>query len=286
MVYLEKLKSVSNGSKYEKWYCSIIIAALNRTLGGYGEKHHILPKSFNMGGKRDKLNIVILTPKEHYVCHQLLVKMVKDKKLYGKCCYAAWGLSNRLGYKSSRLYEKNKIAIIGLTSKTMTEYYKDPKNREYMSNKTKETLKNTAYYKIAVETLRKTHENIDHTTKEWTTRSFNSPESLRKSKEYSKTEENSKKCSERELAKGKEALTAQAKKGVQVFRNSFESEEAYRTYLGNINKGRKRIVNLATLEAKQTKDNILPDGFVFWATLSKQKQNIFSNSRNCRNLES
>jgi len=39
----------------------------------YYEKHHILPKC--LGGNNDKENLVILTPKEHLICHLLLVKI-------------------------------------------------------------------------------------------------------------------------------------------------------------------------------------------------------------------
>lgn len=39
----------------------------------YYEAHHILPKC--LGGSNDKTNLVLLTPREHFVCHQLLVKI-------------------------------------------------------------------------------------------------------------------------------------------------------------------------------------------------------------------
>lgn len=55
---------------YLKHYELIISRAKNRTLEGYTEKHHIVPKC--MGGTDDKENIAILTAREHYVAHQLL----------------------------------------------------------------------------------------------------------------------------------------------------------------------------------------------------------------------
>lgn len=58
---------------YQKIYDQIIDRAKHRKLEGYKEKHHIIPKC--MGGKNTKDNLVELTPEEHYVCHQLLVKM-------------------------------------------------------------------------------------------------------------------------------------------------------------------------------------------------------------------
>lgn len=290
-MYLEKIKNLSFDNKYTKWYCNIIITALNRNLEGYGEKHHILPRSFNMGGEKDKLNLVLLTAKEHYLCHQLLTRMIVDKELLKKCYLAAFYMSKTLGLKSSRLYEKNKLVVAEISSEMMTNFWQDsefrakqalatetkytPEVRRHMSNVTKELLKDPNYYTNAVETLKKAHENIDHTTKEWTARSFNSEESLRKSKEYSQTAENKKNCSERELSKGKEALSTRGKEMRQAQRTSFGSEEAYQLYLTNINKGRKRIVNLATLEVKQIKDSALPEGWKFWSDIDEQTKKLF-----------
>lgn len=44
--------------------------------GTYYELHHIIPRS--MGGNNKKQNLVLLTAREHYVCHLLLVKSVKN----------------------------------------------------------------------------------------------------------------------------------------------------------------------------------------------------------------
>lgn len=58
---------------YAKHYYKLIARAQNRQLTGYVEKHHIVPSC--MGGSDDRSNIVKLTAEEHYVAHQLLVKM-------------------------------------------------------------------------------------------------------------------------------------------------------------------------------------------------------------------
>jgi hypothetical protein len=58
---------------YEKHYNLLIERARNRILEGYSEKHHIIPRC--MGGNDSKENLVRLTAEEHYVAHQLLVKM-------------------------------------------------------------------------------------------------------------------------------------------------------------------------------------------------------------------
>lgn len=60
-------------NKYTRWYYNIVNAAQNRSINGYVEKHHIIPKS--LGGSNKKINIVSLTAREHFICHWLLTKM-------------------------------------------------------------------------------------------------------------------------------------------------------------------------------------------------------------------
>lgn len=58
---------------YAAHYERLIARARGRVLTGYKERHHVLPKC--MGGGNEPSNLVDLTPEEHYVAHQLLVKM-------------------------------------------------------------------------------------------------------------------------------------------------------------------------------------------------------------------
>jgi len=58
---------------YAAHYDRLIARARNRALAGYQERHHVIPKC--MGGTDAKENLVSLTAEEHYVAHQLLVKM-------------------------------------------------------------------------------------------------------------------------------------------------------------------------------------------------------------------
>ena len=62
---------------YQKHYNKLIERARNRLLEGYVEEHHIIPKC--MDGLNDAANIVALTPEEHYVAHQLLIKMYPNE---------------------------------------------------------------------------------------------------------------------------------------------------------------------------------------------------------------
>lgn len=61
---------------YNKIYDALISRSVNRTIDGYVERHHIVPRC--MDGGDNKENIAILTPEEHFLAHQLLVKIYPD----------------------------------------------------------------------------------------------------------------------------------------------------------------------------------------------------------------
>lgn len=61
---------------YKNHYDNLINRAQHRTLETYTENHHIIPRC--MGGIDDKTNLVRLTPEEHYLAHQLLVKIYPE----------------------------------------------------------------------------------------------------------------------------------------------------------------------------------------------------------------
>lgn len=62
---------------YHSIYDTLINRARNRELTGYHEIHHIVPRC--IGGSEDPTNLVSLTPEEHYLAHQLLIKMYPDE---------------------------------------------------------------------------------------------------------------------------------------------------------------------------------------------------------------
>lgn len=89
---------------YTKHYRLLIARAKNRLLEGYCEKHHIIPTC--LGGSNIKDNIAALTPEEHYVAHQLLVKMYPiGSKERRKLIHAVNMMS---GQKNSNLKRNNK----------------------------------------------------------------------------------------------------------------------------------------------------------------------------------
>lgn len=71
---------------YRHIYCKIISYAKSQNRhkgdGNYYERHHILPKSLFPLWKNRKSNIVLLTAREHFFCHQLLIKIYHSDKMF------------------------------------------------------------------------------------------------------------------------------------------------------------------------------------------------------------
>lgn len=113
-----------NETKYTKWYFSIIqnaqLQPRKKNKDVYFERHHIVPRS--LGGNNNKTNLVLLTAKEHYMCHLLLPKMCIDSRHRAKMVYAFMLLSkagnkfNRNLKYTSRIYERIKTSYMSLIS--------------------------------------------------------------------------------------------------------------------------------------------------------------------------
>jgi NUMOD3 motif-containing protein len=61
---------------YRWHYDRLIERACDRIIDGYTERHHVRPRC--MGGGNERENLVRLTAEEHYVAHQLLIKIYPD----------------------------------------------------------------------------------------------------------------------------------------------------------------------------------------------------------------
>ena len=128
-------------NKYTNIYFNIIKSAQIRDpLSGYSERHHIIPKC--LGGSNKKDNLVILTAREHFVCHHLLTKMVNStrekfqlSKAFNCMLYMTSPVQDR--YKvSSRKFESFKKNY----SKMFSEQQRGDKNHMYGKTHTPETL--------------------------------------------------------------------------------------------------------------------------------------------------
>lgn len=99
----------------------------------YYEKHHIIPHSLN--GSDEEKNLVLLTAREHFICHWLLVKKFKQGTVErNKMICAFWKMQLRPNDKSQRYinssaYEKLKTEYsnflrINQTGKNNSQYGK------------------------------------------------------------------------------------------------------------------------------------------------------------------
>lgn len=130
-------------NKYTKTYFRLINRSLSRTFleDIYTEKHHIIPKS--LGGSNQPDNLAVLTAKEHYLCHLLLIKMVEGSART-KMRYAAYKITqinkNQHGRLriSGRKYEflKNQMSLAN-------KERPGPNRGKLMSEKQKEKISKT-----------------------------------------------------------------------------------------------------------------------------------------------
>ena len=105
-------------NKYTRIYNNIIERAKSRTLSGYTETHHIIPRS--LGGSNEADNLVPLTAREHFICHRLLTKMTEGDawRYMSKAIYLMSHTGSTTQYMpNSRTYqylrEQNSIASSG-----------------------------------------------------------------------------------------------------------------------------------------------------------------------------
>jgi len=117
---------------YELHYSKLIEKAKNREINGYVEKHHIIPRC--VGGSDEGENLVKLTPEEHYVAHQLLVKIypTNHKLVKAAAMMIPSRPSNKLyGWLRKRLSQvksveqtgkgNSQFGMIWITNKTLKE---------------------------------------------------------------------------------------------------------------------------------------------------------------------
>lgn len=96
---------------YKKIYDNLILKTQSENRikikgGSYYERHHITPKC--LGGNNLKENLVLLTAKEHFVAHKLLVEIYPTNKKLIKSLYMMSMMSkgiNRFYIVSSREYD-------------------------------------------------------------------------------------------------------------------------------------------------------------------------------------
>ena len=133
---------------------------------GYSEKHHIIPRS--IGGSDDKENLVFLSAREHFVAHQLLVKIYfYNQKLIFALRRMKNGGTNRIYEWHRRLHAKAMSEFHGGKTKNNCEWRAEAGRKSGMSRKgrTKETHKYLANMGQKISAM--TEENCEWVKEKW-----------------------------------------------------------------------------------------------------------------------
>jgi hypothetical protein len=118
-------------NKYTTWYFNLISKAQTRSISGYTEKHHIIPKC--LGGDNSSTNLVHLTAREHFVCHRMLTKMV-DPSVKHKLVFAAWQQSRPSKHKDVKITSRTYETLRKQLSETYTGLKRGPVSAEALAN--------------------------------------------------------------------------------------------------------------------------------------------------------
>ena len=66
-------------NKYRRCYKRLMARSMGRKLNTYSERHHVMPRALGGGNKRS--NIAVLTYREHFLSHWLVVKFTEGRAL-------------------------------------------------------------------------------------------------------------------------------------------------------------------------------------------------------------
>lgn len=283
MDYIGLFRSISNKSKYANWYENMMLSAQSRGRVG-GERHHIIPRSFGMGGSASKANIVSLTCREHFVAHRLLHKSLSDKSLKKKALFAVFQMTTRMAVGSRVAGVARGAMAIAVRELWADDEYRrkqaDAAKTKYASSEyrakrsefAKRQMADKSQRLHAAKILADAHKKIDHSTAEWVGRSFRSDAAIKKQLEATKSDGFRAICSERQMRKSDAERSALATLGANALRNKFPDEEAYREYLSSRIKGRVKVVNPDTLEVRMVRQSDIPDGWILYKSMSQEQK--------------
>lgn len=120
---------------YLKIYDELINFRKENIPTGYSENHHIIPRS--LGGDDSEDNKVLLTGREHYIAHLLLVKIHHGSSNYYPMINAVWMMQMRCEergipkIKSSRMYEWVRTEYLKHFNKKAKVWAKGKNNSQY-----------------------------------------------------------------------------------------------------------------------------------------------------------
>lgn len=110
MTHIDELTALALSrldSKYAKWYFQLMKKGLDRVKQAdvYMERHHIIPRA--LGGNDASSNLTLLTPREHFVAHVLLIKITESHNKR-KMCYALHKMMHSMSrLRPDKVYSKS-----------------------------------------------------------------------------------------------------------------------------------------------------------------------------------
>lgn len=128
---------------YQRIYYSIISKAKQMEVSrkhhrkmklDYFERHHIIPKC--LGGDNAPDNLVLLTAKEHFICHRLLCKIYPNnyKLLYALNSLLRAGPGQCRHVPSARIYQQIKLEYSKVISERLKGHVVSEAHKEVIRN--------------------------------------------------------------------------------------------------------------------------------------------------------
>ena len=148
---------------YQKIYICLIEKAkqtnTSKLTGIAYEKHHIIPKC--CGGSNDESNLVMLTCRQHFIAHRLLVRVYKDTYYEYPLSCATWRMAHTKRYKkllNSRSYQliRNDRLNLEIPNEIRTKMSNSQRGRKHSSysiRKRKEKLLNRLGYNDGIKNI-------------------------------------------------------------------------------------------------------------------------------------
>jgi hypothetical protein len=115
---------------YQQHYNLLILRAKDRILDGYTEKHHIIPRCMN--GTDDDENIAILTAREHFLAHLLLVKIYPtERKLLFSARMMSGNPTGKRNTNKTYAWIRERISTLGHTEETKKKIGRSGKDNAF-----------------------------------------------------------------------------------------------------------------------------------------------------------
>lgn len=131
---------------YDKIITRSIVECRQKSSAQYFERHHIVPRC--MGGSDNKSNLVLLTAREHFIVHWILIRLYPDNR---KLAHAFWAMCNLKGKSldnrvtpSSRTYleAKEHRSKLGMAEDQKQKLRKPKRDTSRMGKHDKHGIKN------------------------------------------------------------------------------------------------------------------------------------------------